>query len=206
MPSWLRAGDWRPGTHNRALLWVQLILSLVAVLRGLDYTRPRPPGSPLTPALAAAETAIPAPWGGAIMAASAVLVLVGLAARSAPAIVVAHLSIGAGYFWLGVGLLVERGVDIDFRGLFALAGMGLGLWLLLAPEQTVLRFVGVGLLVAGQLLLSDDLGLDYRTGVGLLGAAAVHGVLAFGTFVLWTAQRVRPVVRAQVLGEDDADG
>ena len=170
---------------------------------------PRTPAGPSpSPALAAAEQAIPLWLGGSLMVASAGLVILGLAWRRPAPIVVGHLSVAAGYTWIGVGLLAQRGTDLDLRGLAGLLAIGGGLWAVFRPQHLASRLAGVVVLLAGQWVLSVDLGADYRTGVGQLGAALIQVTLAAGTTVLVIRQRVRPEAqaraRAAVLG--DADG
>jgi hypothetical protein len=57
-------------------------------------------------------------------------------------------------------------------------------------------------MLAGQGLLVDALGVDYRTSTGLIASGLVHGALAVGTFVLWQRERLTRYVDDLLTQED----
>lgn len=191
------AAEWRPGAHNLALMLVQLILLGIAAARGLDYLQPRPDGFS-EPGLSAVEQALPLPVWGAGLLLAGTLGLVGIAAHRAGPLILAHLMCWAAYGGLGIGILMDRGIDVDGRGILGILLIGAGLGVIYrAPLAWVRILVGVPLTVSAQWLLAIDLGPGYRTGTGLAGSALIHAVLAVGTVVLWNRQRARAVVDAE---------
>lgn len=194
------ATEWRPGAHNLALMLVQLILLGVAAARGLDYLQPRPPGF-VEPGLSAIERAMPLSLWGAGLFLAGTLGLIGIAAHRAGPLILAHGMCCAAYGGLGIGILMDRGVDVDGRGVLGILLIGAGLAVIYrAPLAWVRILVGVPLTVAAQWLLAIDLGPGYRTGTGLAGSALIHFVLAAGTVVLWNRQRAKAVVAAERAG------
>lgn len=185
----LRGGDWRPGGISPALLTIQLVTTLQAALRGLDYWRPAatvPPG-----VLAVVEsTAPPQVWAG-LMCGASLVVLLGLGGRWPAVLIIGHLMLSAVY--LGVGLPVLSAVAVGplLDALVAAGAAALGLWALLcprAPGGLAARLLAVLILAGAAVTAARVLGTDYRTGTGLVGAGVVHASLALGV-VVGTARR-----------------
>lgn len=144
------------------------------------------------------EKALPLPLWGAALLGAATLGLVGIAAHRAGPLILAHFACTAGYGGLGVGVLIDRGVNVDSRGLLGIVLIAAGLGVIYrAPLAWIRVLVGVPLTVSAQLLLAIDLGPGYRTGTGLAGSALVHAVLAAGTIVLWNRQRAEAIVATE---------
>lgn len=159
---------------------MQLITALQAALRGLDYWRQ--PAGTAPPAIAVVEQAAPPAVWGALFLGTSVLVLLGLAGRWVPIIVIAHLLLGAVYVGLGVPVLASTAVGPAALIAVSLAAAVVGTWLLIHHgTRPMLRISAALPLMLGALLAtSTALGTDYRLGTGLVLAGALQGVLALG--------------------------
>lgn len=182
--NFLRPGDWRPGGISPALLAVQLIATLQAALRGLDYWRP---GAPTPPgALALVEsTAPPQVWAG-LLCGSAVVVLLGLAGRWPAVLVVGHLMLAAVYLGVGLPVLNASAVGPLGTSLITAAAGGLAIYALITTRDHVglpARLLAVVLLAGVAVLAGRLLGTDYRTGTALVGAGGQHLALAIGVII-----------------------
>lgn len=176
-------GDWHPATRAPVLLVVQLLLLWQVGLRGLDYVR-----GGTAPAL---DAGVASPLLGWFLYAAAILVLAGLAVRRAAPVILGEALVGAWYLGLGWASLTNLGIVPGPAAGVALAASGAGVWLLLTRRVgLVARLAGVALMLGGQALLVEQLGVDYRTSTGLVASGLVHGALAVGTFVLWTRDRL----------------
>lgn len=193
----MHQGDWRPGTHNLALLVIQLIALWQASLRGGDYIGDRSPlrpganGNP--PALGTVEQAAPLWVWGSLFLVSTALVLIGLAGRWATPVIVGHVTLAGWYTGIGIGVLQTSGVIINAAVLAGTLLSLAGAWVMFRPSQPSLWLrlaFGVPAMLVGQSLLIGGLGVDYRTGTGLIAAAAMHATLGVGTFVLWQRQQL----------------
>ena len=102
---------------------------------------------------------------GAVTATAAVLRerLVGIAAHRAGPLILAHLACMAGYGGLGVGVLVDRGVNVDSRGLLGIVLIGVGRARLASVAVAIATLLGVAgpILPAGEpALLSGSSGRE----------------------------------------------
>lgn len=198
--TFLRSGDWRPGAVSPALLAIQLIATLQAALRGLDYWTTdgaAPPG-----VLAVVEGAAPTQVWAGLLCGSALVVLLGLAGRWPAVLVVGHLMLAAVYLGVGLPVVSASAVGPLSTTLVALICGGLAIWALITdhPEvQGLGRILAVVLLAGVACLLAQVLGADYRTGTGLVGAGGNHVALAVGV-ILGTLRR-----RAAVLVESEQE-
>lgn len=190
--------DWVPGRHNAALMVMQLILLWQAGTRGLDYITPRSPSEVLDVGLGG--FAFPLVVWGALFYGFTVLTLIGLAARVAPVVITGHCALGAFYAAAGVNALLKDQVQVGWwvpLG-FALSLVGLAIVFRRVGSTLVSRLlVGVPLMLVGQLIITQGLGQDYRTGTGLLAATLLHLTLAGGTWLIWTRQHLRQQVERE---------
>jgi hypothetical protein len=156
---------------------------------------PHPPSTP----------ASPPPLLGWSLYAAAVLVLTGLAARRAAPVILGEALVGAWY--LGLGWATLHGLNTPTEQLLAtgaVAASGAGVVLLLARRGGLItRLAGVALMLGGQALLVEQLGVDYRTSTGLLASGIVHGALAVATFVLWQRDRLSRYLDSLLEPEDE---
>jgi hypothetical protein len=179
-------GDWQPRTTHPILLAVQLVTCWQAALRGLDY---------LDGTSAGLDTSAGDPTYGVLLYGCTALVLLGLAFRRGAPVILGHALIGSWYAGLGFATLRSVGVILDGWAWVGLLTGTLGTVALLSGRHRLpVRVAGALGMLGGLILLVDDLGVDYRTGTGLVSAAFLHGVLAVGTFVLWQRERLRRVV------------
>jgi hypothetical protein len=190
-------GDWHPGQTAPILLVLQLILLWQVGLRGLDYVR--------AGTLPALDAGVASPLLGWFLYAAAVLVLTGLAARRAAPVILGEALVGAWY--LGLGSATLHGLD-SLVGQFLAAGSVAtsiaGVMLLLGRRGGLpARLSGVALMLGGQALLVEQLGVDYRTSTGLIASGLVHGALAVGTFVLWQRDRLNRYLDSLLEPEDE---
>lgn len=190
-------GDWHPRAVAPVLLVLQLVLLWQVGLRGLDYVR-----AGHRPAL---DAGVASPLLGWFLYGAAVLVLLGLAARRAAPVILGEALIGAWYLGLGWASFGTLGRHLDFAyAALAVTGSGLGVWLLIRNAGgLLLRFAGVAVMLAGQALLVDALGVDYRTSTGLVASGLTHGAIAVGTFVLWQRDRLRRYLDSLLDHEDE---
>lgn len=190
-------GDWHPRAVAPVLLVLQLVLLWQVGLRGLDYVR-----AGTRPAL---DAGVASPLLGWFLYGAAVLVLIGLAARRAAPVILGEALIGAWYLGLGWASFGTLGQHLDFGyAALAVAGSGFGAWLLIRDAGGLLtRFAGVVVMLAGQALLVDALGVDYRTSTGLVASGLTHGAIAVGTFVLWQRDRLRRYLDSLLDHEDE---
>jgi hypothetical protein len=190
-------GDWHPGHTAPILLVLQLVLLWQVGLRGLDYVR-----AGTAPAL---DAGVASPLLGWSLYAAAVLVLTGLAARRAAPVILGEALVGAWY--LGLGWATLHGLNTPTEQLLAtgaVAASGAGVALLLARRGGLItRLAGVALMLGGQALLVEQLGVDYRTSTGLLASGIVHGALAVATFVLWQRDRLSRYLDSLLEPEDE---
>lgn len=187
-------GDWHPGHTAPILLVLQLVLLWQVGLRGLDYVR-----AGARPAL---DAGVASPALGLLLYVAAVIVLAGLAFRRAAPVILGEALVGAWYLGLGWQSLGRLGITPGPAALAALLLSGAGVWLLLTHRYGLLaRLGGVAAMLAGQALLVEQLGVDYRTSTGLVASGLVHGALAVGTFVLWQRDRLRRYLDALVEDE-----
>lgn len=178
-------GDWRPRTSHPYLLALQLVALWQAALRGLDYTGGIEGGLD-------AEAADPA--YGWLLYGSAILALLGLAARRGGPVILGHALLGSWYLGLGVDTLASTSSLVSGGAPVGLLIGAAGTYALLASDRWAYRLVGVAAMLLGQVILVDGLGGDYRVGTGLVAMGLLHGTIAVGTFVLWQRQRLRRVV------------
>jgi hypothetical protein len=190
-------GDWHPGQTAPVLLVLQLVLLWQVGLRGLDYVR-----AGTTPAL---DAGVASPLLGWLLYAAAVLVLTGLAARRAAPVILGEALVGAWY--VGLGWATLHGLDTLPEQAGAAAAVtvsGAGVTLLLGHRGGLIaRLAGVALMLGGQALLVEQLGVDYRTSTGLIASGLVHGAVAVGTFVLWQRDRLRRYLDSLLEPEDE---
>ena len=179
-------GDWQPRQSQPILLALQLVTLWQAGLRGLDY---------LDGVDAGLDVNAGDPAYGALLYGSTILVLLGLAIRRAVPVVLGHALLASWYAGLGVAALGGLGSVLDWRLILGTAFGGLGTVVLLANRyRLALRLAGVAAMLVGQGALVLGLGMDYRTGTGLVSGGLQHGVLAVGTLLLWQRDRLRRVV------------
>jgi hypothetical protein len=184
----LARGDWQPRRTHPVLLAVQLVVLWQAGLRGLDYAGGIDAGL---------DAGAADPVYGWLLYGSTVLVLAGLAIRRGVPVILGHALLASWYAGLGVAAL---GADalLDWRTLGGLAFGGCGLAVLLASRHgLLLRVAGLGAMLLGQAAVVVGLGVDYRTGSGLLSAGVQHAILAVGTVILWQRDRLRRVVERE---------
>jgi len=174
------------------LLTVQLVTLWQAGFRGLDYLTA--PGG-----RAALDTAAADPLAGGMLYAGVLLALLGIAARLPGPAIAGHALLAAWYTGLGMVTLLD-GHTLTLAGVVG-AGIGVtGVALVLHPRvrAAVRLLAGVPLMLGGQYVLAADLGSDYRTGTGLVGAGLLHAALAVGTFILWQRRELRQLVDREV--------
>jgi hypothetical protein len=161
---------------------VQAITLFQAALRGADYawvsTAP-------APALARVEQAASLTVWGWLFYGSAVLVLVGIAARHVVPVVLGHLLLFAWYAGIGLPVLAaQSGMEGHGWVGLPLGVLGAGVVITRHVRSDLVRLlVGVPFMLAAHYLLADSLGTDYRTGTGLVGGGLVHLTLAVATAV-----------------------
>lgn len=176
-----------------ALLVAQLVLLYQAALRGSDYRADRTLDEVAGQGLSIVDAASPLEVWGWLFYGSAVLALIGLALRSATIVVTAHALLFCWYGGIGIGVLQSEGIDISppvvAGGVLAAAGT----WLVFrqdADRALIRLLVGVPAMLLGQEMLASGLGVDYRTGTGLLGAAVLHLTIGAGTWLMATRQQL----------------
>jgi len=197
----LRYGFWRAEAANPALLASQLVVFFNAANRGTDYLTARDdPSTALAEVVAAASLQV---WGW-LFYGLAVLGVVGLALRHIGPVIVAHLGLFALYGGLGASLLGGAGIRFTPLAWLGVLVGAAGAWLVWTERVGLAaRFCfGLPLMLMGQLALTGDLGPDYRTGLGLVGGALLHVILAAGTVVAWLRQRLGPLVDPNALPGD----
>lgn len=178
-------GDWSPRATHPTLLALQLVALWQAGLRGLDYVGGVREGL---------DVFAGDPLYGWLLYASTILVLAGLAIRRGGPVILGEALLGSWYLGLGVDTLASTSTVLRLDVLAGLVVSGLGAYALLGGSRLGYRFLGVAGMLAGQAILVDGLGGDYRAGTGLVAGGILHGTLAVGTFVLWQRQRLRRVV------------
>jgi hypothetical protein len=140
-----------------------------------------------------------------LLYAAAVLVLTGLAARRAAPVILGEALVGAWY--LGLGWATLHGLDTLTEQLTAAAAVATSAGgrgpAPRAPGRAPRPPRRRRLMLGGQALLVEQLGVDYRTSTGLLASGLVHGALAVGTFVLWQRDRLRRYLDALLDAEDE---
>lgn len=177
----LGRGDWTPRSTHPFLLALQLVTLWQAGLRGLDYAGGTVDGL---------DASAGDPAYGWLLYGSTVLVLLGLALRRAGPVILGHALLGSWYLGLGADTLASTS-HLRLGVLTGLAVSALGAYVLLTGSRWPYRLLGVAGMLAGQAILVDGLGGDYRVGTGLVAAGVLHGIFAVGTFVLWQRQRLR---------------
>lgn len=193
--NYLNEGAWTPGHTNWLVLAVQLLLTVQAASRGLDFVQPRPPGT-ITDTLSVVEAAAPLPlWGGGLLLA-VTLVFGGLFGGWTTPIIVGHGLLAALYGAFSYGLIdqtpTKSGPEAVAGVVLLLAGVYLGVsrW----DCWRWVRFAAAMLLViVGGWIAAEGMGYDFRTGTSLLVAALNHTAFAIG--VAFIAYRTPDVVR-----------
>lgn len=191
---YLLEGAWVPGRTNWLVLVLQVVLTVQASSRGMDYVQPRPP-RPLPPSLSIIEQALPLGlWGGALLLFSG-LVFAGLFGGWVWPIIVGHLAMAALYGAFAYGLLAQtpiRSGKLAAIGLLLLTiaiVLGVCRW----RRWPWLRFtLAMALLLIGGWTCAYGLGYDFRSGTGLFVAGTAHAAFAVG--VAFTAYRRPPAV------------
>lgn len=188
----LTEGGWVPWRTNWLVLATETFLVLQGASRGMDYVQPRPPLPP-NPTLSVIEAALPLPLWGSGFLLFAGLVFIGLFGGWVWPIISGHLGLAGLYGAFSYGLLAQTPIRHGWLALIGTALLSAGLWLGIMrwTHWRWLRFTAavVGLL-AGGWAAAWGLGYDFRTGTGLLSAAASH--LAFALGVTYIAYRRPP--------------
>ncbi len=182
---YLNEGMWVPHRTNWLVLTVQLLLTVQAASRGMDYVQRRPSeGEGAIPAaLSVVEAAAPLPLWGAGLLLAAGLVFAGLFGGWTAPIITGHGLLAALYgafsYGLGNQTRLESGpaVLLGVALMLPAAALGVSRW----QRRAWLRFTAaIGLLVVGGWITADGLGYDFRTGTGLLVAGLCHTAFAVG--------------------------
>jgi hypothetical protein len=197
-------GEWRPATTNPTLLAVQLVTLLQVAFRGLDYLHSQPAETHTS--LAAVEQAASLPVWGWLFYCSAVLVLVGLAARRSAPVVLGHALLFAWYCGIGFPVLAATTGPLPLTAWTGCLLGAVGVWGVVTDrvKRTATRvLVAIPVMLIGQLLLAEGMGSGYRTGTGLIAAGALQLALAVGTALTASRQHLVHVVELEAVAGTD---
>lgn len=191
---YLTEGAWVPGQTNWLVLILQLVLTVQAASRGMDYVQPRPP-RPLPPSLSVIEAALPMAVWGSVLLVCAALVFAGLFGGWVWPIVAGHISLAGLYGAFAYGLLAQTPIRSGWLSFIGVALLAPGLLLGVSRWQSWrwVRFtLAMGMVLAGGWIAAYGLGYDFRNGTGLFIAGISHSTFAIG--VAYIAYRRPPAV------------